>query len=51
MSDRERFWFGLAVIAVLALSYFVARAQQSCMNDCSQLICRDDVRCMGAARR
>lgn len=41
----------LIFLAVVALSIAVAVAQSDCPPDCSPLVCRDDVRCMGAGVR
>lgn len=41
----------LIFLAIVVLSIAVAIAQSDCPNDCSPLVCRDDVRCMGAGVR
>jgi len=51
MSDRELIRAAVAVSAVLfVVALLLMLAQSECVNDCSSLMCRDDVRCMGTAR-
>jgi hypothetical protein len=49
--DRLDAVIGLMFLVALALCIAVAIAQSNCPNDCSPLVCRDDVRCMGAGVR
>lgn len=46
--DRLDAVIALIFLVVVVLSIAVTIAQSNCPNDCSPLVCRDDVRCMGA---